>query len=72
MYEFIDTKQGIKMKKIITILATATFFAIACSLIDQIVWSNEFYWVNAFVGFLTGGILALLSKTHVTKTGTTA
>ncbi|MCP3852098.1 MAG: hypothetical protein GY694_17940 [Gammaproteobacteria bacterium] len=53
------------MKKIITILTTATFFAIACSLIDQVVWNNEFYWINAFIGFITGGILALLSKTSV-------
>ncbi len=62
------------MKKIITILTTATFFAIACSLIDQVVWNNEFYWVNAFIGFITGGILALLSKTSVSdhKHSTTA
>ena len=60
------------MKRIITILTTATFFAIACSLIDQLVWSNEFYWENAFIGFFVGGILALLSKTSVRKTGTAA
>lgn len=56
-----------KMKKIITILTTATFFAIACSLIDQLVWSNEFYWANAFVGFFTGAILAILSKSPIKK-----
>lgn len=60
------------MKKIITILTTATFFAIACSLIDQLVWNNDFYWLNAMVGFVTGGVLAILSKTTVHKTGTTA
>ncbi|MCW8932613.1 MAG: hypothetical protein OQL19_20560 [Gammaproteobacteria bacterium] len=60
------------MKKIITVLTTATFFAIACSLIDQLVWNNDFYWVNAFVGFATGAILALLSNTSVRNTGSTA
>jgi len=62
------------MKKIITILTTATFFAIACSLIDQVVWNNDFYWLNALIGFITGGVLALLSKTSVPthKHGTTA
>ena len=53
------------MKKIISILATATFFAIACSLIDQFVWSNDFYWFNVFVGFFTGAVLALLSNSSV-------
>ncbi len=59
------------MKKIITILTTATFFAIACSLIDQFVWNNDFYWMNAMVGFITGAILAILSKAPVQKAGTT-
>ncbi len=55
------------MKKILTTLTTAIFFAIACSLIDQLIWNNDFYWINAFVGFFTGAILAILSKTQHTK-----
>lgn len=51
------------MKKLLTLLVTATFFAIACSLIDQFVWNNDFYWVNAAVGFIVGAALVLLSKT---------
>lgn len=57
------------MKKLLTILTTATFFAIACSLIDQIVWNNDFHWLNAGVGFITGAVLALLSTPpHQRKT----
>lgn len=55
------------MKKIITILTTATFFAIACSLIDQLVWSNDFYWLNAMIGFVAGAALVLLSKASISK-----
>ena len=49
------------MKKILTIFTTATFFAVACSLIDQIVWNNDFYWLNAGIGFIIGAVLVLLS-----------
>lgn len=57
------------MKKILTLLTTATFFAIACSLIDQLVWNNDFYWVNAAVGFIAGAALVLLGGTsHTNKT----
>lgn len=56
------------MKKLLTIVTTATFFAIAFSLIDQFVWNNDFYWLNAGIGFLAGAILVILSgtghKTH--------
>ena len=51
------------MKKLLTILTTATFFAVACSLIDQFVWNNDFYWLNAGIGFIAGAALVLLSKT---------
>ncbi|MCU7940757.1 MAG: hypothetical protein KZQ64_00505 [gamma proteobacterium symbiont of Bathyaustriella thionipta] len=50
------------MKKLLTIVTTATFFAIAFSLIDQFVWNNDFYWLNAGIGFLAGAILVILSK----------
>ena len=52
------------MKKLLTIVSTATFFALACSLIDQFVWNNDFYWLNAGIGFIAGAALVLLSKTH--------
>ncbi len=59
------------MRKLLTIVTTATFFAIAFSLIDQIVWNNDFYWLNAVIGFLAGAILVILKQTtpdtrHVT------
>ncbi|WP_198264296.1 hypothetical protein [sulfur-oxidizing endosymbiont of Gigantopelta aegis] len=59
------------MKKIITILTTATFFAISCSLIDQVIWNNDFYWLNAGIGFFIGAVLVILSKPihPVRKTG---
>ncbi|MCW8932614.1 MAG: hypothetical protein OQL19_20565 [Gammaproteobacteria bacterium] len=60
------------MKKIVTILTTATFFAIACSLTDQLIWNNDFYWINAFIGFLIGATLALLSNTSVRNANTIA
>jgi len=50
------------MRKFLTIVTTATFFAIAFSLIDQYVWNNDFYWLNAGIGFLAGAILVILSK----------
>lgn len=59
------------MKKIITLLTTATFFAIACSLIDQFVWNNDFYWINVIIGFIAGAALVLLgtdsSRSHTNK-----
>ncbi len=59
------------MKKIITLLSTATFFAIACSLIDQFVWNNDFNWMNAIIGFIAGAALVLLgsnsSNSHTNK-----
>ena len=60
------------MKKIITILTTATFFAIACSLIDQLVWNNDFYWLNAGIGFFIGAVLVILSTPSSRKTGSIA
>ncbi len=60
------------MKKILTVLTTATFFAIVCSLIDQHIWNNDFYWVNAFIGFITGAVLAILSKTTTRDTNSIA
>lgn len=55
------------MKRLLTIVTTATFFAIAFSLIDQFVWNNDFYWLNAGIGFFAGAILVILSKpTHKT------
>lgn len=50
------------MKKLLTILTTATFFAIAFSLIDQIVWNNDFYWMNACIGFVAGAVMVLLNN----------
>jgi hypothetical protein len=50
------------MKKLLTILTTATFFAVTCSLIDQFVWHNEFYWLNAAIGFIAGAALVLLGS----------
>lgn len=50
------------MKKLLSIIFTATFFAIACSLIDQLIWDNDFYWLNAAVGFIAGAALVLLAK----------
>ncbi len=55
------------MRKFITLLTTATFFAIACSLIDQLVWHNEFNWINSIIGFATGTALVLLSDCESTK-----
>ena len=59
------------MKKIITLLTTATFFAIACSLIDQLVWNNDFNWVNVIIGFIAGAVLVVLgsdsSRSHTNK-----
>jgi len=56
------------MKKFFTIIITATFFAIIISLIDQFVWHNDFYWLNAGVGFLVGAALVILGKyNHKTK-----
>ncbi|GEM_PF-3501214 len=59
------------MKKIITLLTTATFFAIACSLIDQFVWNNDFNWVNVIIGFIAGAVLVVLggdsSRSHTNK-----
>ena len=59
------------MKKIITLLTTATFFAIACSLIDQLVWNNDFNWVNVIIGFIAGAVLVFLgggsSRPHTNK-----
>ncbi len=59
------------MKKLLTILTTATFFAIACSLIDQFVWNNDFQWLNVLIGFAAGTALVLLSnnspKQHTNK-----
>lgn len=55
------------MKKLITILSTATFFAVICSLIDQLIWNNDFYWVNAAVGFVTGAALVLLGSSSDRK-----
>ena len=60
------------MKRIITTLTTATFFAIACSLIDQLVWNNDFYWLNAAIGFFIGAILVILSTPSSRKTGSIA
>ena len=60
------------MRKIITILTTATFFAIACSLIDQLVWNNDFYWLNAGIGFFIGAALVILSTPSSRKTGSIA
>ena len=59
------------MKRLLTLLATATFFAIACSLIDHYVWNNDFYWLNAAVGFIAGAALVLLShpKKQISKMG---
>jgi len=51
------------MKKLFVLLSTATSFAIACSLIDQFVWNNDFYWVNALIGFIAGAALVLLAST---------
>ncbi len=50
------------MRKLLTVITTATFFAIAFSLIDQYVWNNDFYWLNAGIGFFAGAILVILSK----------
>ncbi len=59
------------MKKLTTLLTTATFFAIACSLIDQFVWNNDFNWVNAIIGFIAGALLVILgsdsSRTQTNK-----
>ena len=59
------------MKKLTTLLTTATFFAIACSLIDQFVWNNEFNWVNVIIGFIAGALLVILgsdsSRPHTNK-----
>ena len=52
----------IMMRKLLTVITTATFFAIAFSLIDQYVWNNDFYWLNAGIGFLAGAFLVILSK----------
>jgi len=52
------------MTKLITILTTSSFFAIACSSIDQLVWHNELSWPTIIIGFITGFILALLSGTN--------
>jgi hypothetical protein len=52
------------MKKIATIITTATFFAITCSLIDQLIWNNDFYWLNAGIGFFIGAVLVILSKSE--------
>ncbi len=60
------------MKRIITTLTTATFFAIACSLIDQLVWNNDFYWLNAGIGFFIGAALVILSTPSSRKTGSIA
>ncbi len=49
------------MTKLITILTTGSFFAIACPSIDQLVWHNEFSWPTIIIGFITGTILSLLS-----------
>lgn len=58
------------MKKLLTLITTATFFAVICSLIDQVVWNNDFNWVNAAVGFIAGAALVLLSEpsSHSSKT----
>jgi len=48
------------MKKLLTIVFTATFFAIACSLIDQFIWNNDFHWINAAIGFVAGAALVFL------------
>lgn len=55
------------MKKVITLLATATFFALVCSLIDQFVWNNDFYWINVAIGFIAGAALVLLGSPSNTK-----
>lgn len=56
------------MRKLLSVITTATFFAIAFSLIDQYVWNNDFYWLNAGIGFAAGAIMAILSKpTHKTN-----
>ena len=52
------------MKKLLTIITTATFFAITCSLIDQFVWNNDFYWFNAAIGFIAGAALVLLGGSN--------
>jgi len=52
------------MKKIITLLTTATFFALSCSLIDCYIWNNNFSIVNMFVGFIAGAALVLLSDSN--------
>ena len=51
------------MKKLLTIVFTATFFAVTCSLIDQFIWNNDFYWLNAAIGFVAGAALVLLANT---------
>lgn len=51
------------MKKLLSIVSTATFFAVACSLIDQFIWNNDFHWLNAAIGFVAGAALVLLGKT---------
>jgi len=56
------------MKKLLTVLVSATFFAITFSLIDQFVWHNDFYWFNAGVGFLVGAALVILGS-YSRKTG---
>lgn len=50
------------MKKLFSIIFVATFFAVACSLIDQLIWDNDFYWLNAAIGFIAGAALVLLAK----------
>ncbi len=50
------------MKKLLTLIATASFFAITFSLIDQLVWDNDFYWTNALIGFSAGILLVILGK----------
>lgn len=55
------------MKKLFTIVSTATFFAVTCSLIDQFIWNNDFYWLNAAIGFVAGAALVLLGHTKTDK-----
>ena len=55
------------MKKLFTIIITAIFFVIVVSLIDQFVWHNDFYWLSAVIGFITGATLVILGN-HNYKT----
>ncbi len=52
------------MKKIVTLITTATFFAIACSLTDQFIWQNGFSWGIVITGFLAGSMMVLLSHSN--------